>query len=366
MNYQERVKRLQAAIRRRKQDAMLVSQPENRRYLSGFCSGDHGIGELSAVLLVPAKGEAHLITDFRFQLQAEKECPQCRLHIHKKGIFAYLEKLLPDLGIKKLLFESDYTLHSVALKMQENLGKKKIALMPIEGLIEGMRIIKDEEEIEAMRKSVLLNEQVFETIYSSLLDYETEIDVAIALESTMRRMGAEAPSFDSIVASGERGALPHAVPGGNKLQQGKSLTIDMGLVLDGYCSDMTRTFALGKPDEKYMQIHRIVRKAQLAGMDALRAGVTGASVDKAARKVIEDAGYGRYFGHGLGHGVGLAVHESPRLSPSWKKKLQAGMVVTVEPGIYIPGWGGVRLEDMFVVREDGYERLNTNDTWLNV
>ncbi len=140
----------------------------------------------------------------------------------------------------------------------------------------------------------------------------------------------------------------------------------MGLILNGYCSDMTRTFTVGKPDEKYMQLHRIVRKAQLAGMEALRAGVTGASVDKAARKVIEDAGYGEYFGHGLGHGVGLAVHEEPRLSPNWQKKLQAGMIVTIEPGIYIPDWGGIRLEDMFVVREDGYERLNSNDTWLNV
>ncbi len=345
---------------------MLVSQPENRRYLSGFCSGDHGIGELSGVLLVPARGEAHLITDFRFKLQAEEESPQSCLHIHNKGIFTYLEKLLPDLGIKKLLFESDYTLHSVALRLEEKLGKKDITLMPIEGFIEKMRIIKDEDEIDALRKSVRLNEQVFEKIYANLLDCETEVDVAIALESTMRRMGAEGPSFDSIVASGARGALPHAVPGVNPLQQGKSLTIDMGLILDGYCSDMTRTFALGKPDEKYMQIHRIVRKAQLAGMDALRAGVTGASVDRAARQVIEDAGYGKYFGHGLGHGVGLAVHESPRLSPTWKKKLQPGMVVTVEPGIYIPDWGGIRLEDMFVVREDGYERLNSNDTWLNV
>lgn len=366
MNYKKRIERLQASLRGKKYDALLVSQPENRRYLSGYRDGDHGIGESSGVLVVPARGKAHLITDFRFQLQAETESPQTKLHIHTKGIVPYLAKLLPDLKVKTLAFESGYTLHSVAGKMKEMLSKKKIRLAGVEGVVEKLRIIKDDNEIEALRRSVLLNEQVFEKIYANLLDCTTEIDVAIALETTMRRMGAEKPSFPTIVATGERGALPHAVPETHPLQPGKSLTIDMGLILDGYCSDMTRTFALGKPDEKYMKIHRIVRKAQLAGIDAVRAGVTGASVDKAARKVIEDAGYGKYFGHSLGHGVGLAIHEQPRLSPVYKKKLRAGMIVTIEPGIYIPGWGGIRLEDMFVVREDGCERLNTNDTWLNV
>ncbi len=366
MDYSSRVQQLQAVICQKKQGAMLISQPENRRYLCGYCGGDHGIGESSGVLLIPAEGETHLITDFRFQLQAETESPQCQLHIHDKGILPCLTTLLQQLNITSLLFESDYTLHSVVQKMQDSFHPKKISLQPTTGVIEQMRIIKDEAEIETLRKSVRLNEQVFEKIYANLQDCTTEVDVAIAVETTMRRMGAEQPSFSTIVASGERGALPHAVPGVNPLQQGKSLTIDMGLILDGYCSDMTRTFPLGKPDEKYMEIHRIVRKAQLAGMNALRAGVTGASVDKAARTIIEEAGYGKYFGHGLGHGVGLAVHESPRLSPIWQKKLEAGMIVTVEPGIYIPDWGGIRLEDMFVVREDGYERLNTNDTWLDI
>ena len=182
----------------------------------------------------------------------------------------------------------------------------------------------------------------------------------------MRRKGAERPSFDTIVASGANGALPHAVPGSSRVKKNGSLTIDMGLILDGYCSDMTRNLVVGKPSKRYRKLHRLVRQAQLAGAAAVRAGVRGCDADKAARDVIADAGYGDYFGHSLGHGVGLAVHEEPRLSSRSKKKLKAGMIVTVEPGIYIPGWGGIRLENMYVVREDGCENLNSDSTWLDI
>ena len=179
-------------------------------------------------------------------------------------------------------------------------------------------------------------------------------------------MGAEGPSFDSIVASGANGALPHAVPGQSKIKPDQSLTIDMGLVLNGYCSDMTRNFVPKNPSKKYIKLHRLVRKAQLAGIAAIKADVRGCDVDKAARSIIAKAGYGPQFGHSLGHGVGLAVHEGPRLSFANKKKLKAGMIVTVEPGIYLPGWGGIRLENMVVVREDGCEVLNQDTTWLDI
>jgi Xaa-Pro aminopeptidase len=182
----------------------------------------------------------------------------------------------------------------------------------------------------------------------------------------MRVKGAESASFDSIGASGDNSALPHAVPTTSHIAGNRPLTIDMGLVLDGYCSDMTRTFVPGKADKKYKELHRIVRRAQLAGMKAIRAGVSARDVDKAARDVIADAGYGEYFGHSLGHGVGIAVHEAPRLATRSKKKLKAGMIVTVEPGIYIPGWGGIRLENMVLVQEDGCENLNSDTTWLDI
>ncbi len=364
MNYKKRVQKLQASLRGKKLGGLLVTQPENRRYLCGFRGGDNGIQESSGVLFVPSKGPVHLITDSRFQLQAEEEAPLCTVHVFAKTRNELICELAKELKLTSLGFESDYTLHSAVGELESAL--KKIRLVPTTNMVEKMRLIKDEEEIELLRQSVRLNEAVFEKIYSSLMDYSSEIEVALALESTMRTMGAERPAFATIVASGEHGAQPHAIPSNDELHSGGSFTIDMGVVLNGYCSDMTRTFCYGRPSQKYMQIHRIVRKAQLAGIEAIRAGVTGASVDKAARRVIEEAGFGEYFGHGLGHGVGLAIHEDPRLSRLNNKKLKAGMVVTVEPGIYIPGWGGIRLEDMVVVREDGCERLNTNDTWLNV
>ena len=229
-----------------------------------------------------------------------------------------------------------------------------------------MRCIKSEGEIELIRKSVRLNEDVFQEAYSSLSGNETEMDIALQIGTIMRKKGAEGESFATIVASGAASSLPHAVPRREKIQENKPLLIDMGLVLNGYCSDMTRTFCLGKPDDKYLQIHRIVRKAQLAGIKAVRAGVSGKEVDSAARKIITETGYGPYFGHGLGHGVGLAVHENPRVSQRARKHLQAGMIVTIEPGIYLPGWGGIRLENMVVVREGGCEELNKDSTYLDI
>lgn len=366
MQYQQRVKKLQKKLRRKKIDALLVSQPENRHYLSGYKGADHGISESSGLLLVPAKGGVHLLTDFRYQLQAERDVPWAQTVIYPKGALKLLSQLLPELAITSLGFESDYTLHSVADKMTSTLGKKGVQTVPTKGLVDAMREIKDEQEISLIRNAVRLNERVFADIYNSLGDYATEIDVALAIETTMRKKGAERPSFGTIVASGVNGALPHAVPGDSHLADNGSLTIDMGLILDGYCSDMTRNLVPGKPDKRYQELHRLVRRAQLAGAGAIRAGARCSAVDKAARDIIADAGYGEYFGHSLGHGVGLAVHEEPRLSSRSNKILKTGMVVTVEPGIYIPGWGGVRLENMYVVRQDGSDNLNSDTTWLDI
>jgi Xaa-Pro aminopeptidase len=366
MDHQQRIKKLQEKLRRKKVDGLLVSKPENRRYLCGYRGGDHGIAETSGLLLVPASGKVHLLTDFRFKIQAEQEVPWAEVVIYKKGVLRLLGQLLPDLAVSTLAFESDYTLHSFADKMATTLTKKGIKIVPTDGLVESMREIKDEEEIGIIRRAVRLNEEVFTEIYSTIASYPTEIDISLAIETAMRRKGAEKPSFDTIVASGKNGALPHAVPSSSTVEKNGSLTIDMGLLLDGYCSDMTRNLVIGTPSKRYLELHRLVRKAQLAGIAAVRAGVRCCDADKAARDVIVDAGYGPYFGHSLGHGVGLAVHEEPRLSSRCNKKLKAGMIVTVEPGIYLPGWGGIRLENMFVVREDGCENLNCDSTWLDI
>jgi Xaa-Pro aminopeptidase len=366
MYYHNRIEKVQATLRRKKLDALLISQPQNRRYLSGYTAPDHGIGESSGVLLIPSDGQAHLLTDFRFKLQAEAEAPQTCVTLYPKGLLTLLKTLLPDLGIRRLGFESDYTLHSFAGKLTEGCARLGIRTIPLLGLVEDMRVIKDENEIDKIRTSVRLNEQVFQEVFADIHRQSTEIDLAIAIEACMRRHGAESPSFDTIVATGSRSALPHAVPGPVQVREDQPLMIDMGLILNGYCSDMTRTFAFGNTDTRYLEIHRLVRKAQLAGIHAILAGVTAREVDRAARKIITDAGFGPYFGHALGHGVGLAVHEEPRLSSRNRRHLKSGMVVTVEPGIYIPGWGGIRLENMIVVREDDCEVLNSDTTWLDI
>ncbi|GAB6190902.1 M24 family metallopeptidase [Desulfocastanea catecholica] len=366
MDYHQRIAKIQAKLRRKKIDAFLVSKPENRRYLSGYRGGDHGIGESSGMLLVTARGKVHLLTDFRFKLQAEQDVPWAEVVLYPKGLLQLLGPLLGDLQVRSLAFESDYTLHSFADKMMTALAKQGIKSVPTDGLVEAMRLVKDEEEIALIRQAVRLNEKVFIDVYRTLLDYPTEIDVALAIETAMRRKGAEAPSFSTIVASGKNGALPHAVPGSSLVEKDGSLTIDMGLILNGYCSDMTRNLVPGTADKQYLQLHRLVRRAHLAGVAAIRAGVKCCDADRAARHIIAEAGYGDYFGHSLGHGVGLAVHEGPRLSGRSSKKLQTGMIVTVEPGIYIPGWGGIRLENMYVVRDEGCENLNSDTTWLDI
>lgn len=367
MDYAKRVKKLQKQLRREKVDALLVGQPHNRRYLSGFTATDHNIGESSGVLLIPARGEGLLLTDFRYRLQAEQEVPHFQVRIYTRGLTNLLKSLLPKYDIARLGFESDYMLHSTHRAMKDAFKKKGITLVPLSGVIEKMRTIKDAEEIALIRESVTLNEQVFQDIFPTITSSQTEIDIALALEQRMRVLGASGASFDTIVAAGENSALPHAVPQNSRIGATGPLTIDMGLVLNGYCSDMTRTFIPGKRvTKKYQEIHRIVRQAQLAGMAAIKAGVRSKEVDKAARDIIADAGYGDYFGHSLGHGVGLAVHEAPRISTRSKDTLKSGMIVTVEPGIYIPGWGGIRLENMVLVTEEGCENLNSDTTWLDV
>ncbi|HSO08912.1 MAG TPA: Xaa-Pro peptidase family protein [Desulfoprunum sp.] len=366
MDYSKRIKKLQAVLRRRQVDAILITQPDNRRYLCGYTGGDHGIGETSGVLLVPARGGICLLTDFRYRLQAEQDVPWATVVLYPRGLLRLLPRLLPDLGIRKLAFESHYTLHSTATMLAEGLAKVGATTVPLRGLVENMRLIKDEEEIACIRRSVKLNEQVFGEIFPTIHPGRTEIDIAMAIETAMRHHGAEQPSFPSIVASADRSALPHAVPGVLPVEKNRPLTIDMGLVLNGYCSDMTRTFVPGRADDRYLELHRLVRRAQLAGMETIRAGVKASAVDRAARAIIAGAGYGNAFGHALGHGVGLAVHEDPRLSSLNHKQLKAGMVVTVEPGIYLPGWGGIRLENMVVVRDEGCENLNADTTWLDL
>lgn len=362
----DRIIRLQSGLRRRHIDGLLVSQPDNRRYLSGYTAPDHGIQESSGLLLIPAKGRPYLLTDARFTLQAEAEAQLFLVELYSRGLLPLLERLINRLGLQSLAFESDYLLHSTFQRLAGMADKRGLTLVPQLGLIEAMREVKSADELELLRASTRLNETVFQSVYATIEPGMTEREIALALELTMREMGAEGPSFPTIVAFGTNAARPHAVPTDRELQAGDLVLIDMGLIHRGYCSDMTRTFVAGRPDRTYIDRHRVVRAAMQAGIGAIRAGVTGAEVDRVARQVIADAGYGDHFGHSLGHGVGLAVHEAPRLSRTNRKKLRAGMVVTVEPGIYLPEWGGIRLENMVVVGEHGPEVLNRDTTGLDL
>ena len=366
MPRQEVLERIRRSLKRRQLDAILVTQPENRRYLSGYTARDHAINESAGVLLIPCEGEPYLLTDSRFHLQAESEATGFMVKLYPRGLFPLLRSLLKSRKIKRLAFESHYFLHSTAQILAALTEKIKVELVPLTGFVEELRLVKDAEELARIERAVLLNEEVFQEVYRTLRPGQTEKEVALKIETAMRIKGASAPCFDTIVASGPNAALPHAVPGERALREGETIVIDMGLILEGYCSDMTRTVVLGTPDAKTVSLFRLVRKAQLAGLNSLRAGITGQVVDKIARSIIERAGLGERFGHGLGHGVGLNVHEGPSLNYRNRKPLVAGMVVTVEPGVYIPEWGGIRLENMAVIQESDCRILNQDTTFLDL
>ena len=360
------LEKIKAAIRRKGADALLVTQPENRRYLSNYTATDLSIAESSGILLIPNRGVPLLLTDSRYHLQAEKEAAGFEVVLVRSSLLGALSKLLAQMGIRRLFFESHYMLHAAAIKLMDLGNKQNIEMIPVSGMVEKLRTVKSAEEIKKIRQAVRLNEEVFQEVYQNLIPGQTEREVAAAIESTMMIKGAEGVAFPSIVASGSNAAAPHAVPTGRAIKEGEAVIIDMGLKLNGYCSDMTRTVVLGKPDKRTKEIIRLVRKAQRAALKTIKAGILAREADRAARVIITDAGFGKCFGHGLGHGVGLAVHEPPSLNWMRRNKLQSGMVVTVEPGIYLPGWGGVRLENMVVVEEGGCTALNQDTTFLDL
>ncbi|MCW2277319.1 M24 family metallopeptidase [Heliophilum fasciatum] len=325
-------------------DAYLITQPQNRRYLSGFTGSD-------GALLV-TRDQALVVTDFRYWDQVRAECAGWQL-VEQRGAWKEcLADLISEQGWSRVALEAD-----VVTLRQKQLWQQAVdpAVQWVEkvGTVEALRAIKDEAEQAAIARAVELADRGFDYLLGFLRPGVTEREVAIELEFFLRRQGAQGISFDFIVASGARGALPHGVASNKVLAEGDMVTFDYGCVLDGYCSDTTRTVVLGSASPEQRRVYSTVLEAQLAALAGIRAGVTGQAVDRLARDVIERAGYGERFGHGTGHGVGLVVHEAPRLSPLSSDTLESGQVVTVEPGIYLPGWGGVRIEDMVIVRDGG-------------
>jgi Xaa-Pro aminopeptidase len=344
----QRLSKLRKSMAEWNLDAMLVSSAENRRYLSGF-SGSAGV-------LVIKPDQAVLITDFRYFEQVAREAPDFRLAKIETKLADRLPGLLAELGVKRLGFESEHV--TVAQHQEWTNATGDVEWLPTKELVERIRAVKEEEEIQALRGSAALTDAAFAHLLEVIHPGMTETQVAWEIEAYMRAHGASKVAFDLIVAAGPNGALPHARPGSHIIQEGEPIVVDIGCVLDGYCSDMTRTFSLGEPSAHYLEVWQIVLSAQEAVEAAIQAGMTGIEADTLARHVIEGAGYGEQFGHGLGHGVGLAVHERPRASRLSEDVLEAGMSLTVEPGIYLPGEFGVRLEDLVVIRPEGIEILS--------
>ncbi|MCB0212334.1 MAG: aminopeptidase P family protein [Anaerolineae bacterium] len=348
-----RLEKLRELMAEHELDGFLVTQSDNRRYLSGFTGS-------SGVLIITTETQA-VATDSRYYEQVKQQCPDWDLIEIGYDFTGNLLELLREreLGGRRVGFEAD-DISAATLHAWERALKGRLVLVDTQGLVETLRIIKEPDEIEKIKKAVALADEAYEHIAGWMKPGLTEVEIAWELETFMRTRGASALSFDSIVASGPNAAKPHAGASERVIQAGEPITMDFGCVVDGYCSDLTRTVCLGEPaDERYLQVWQTVRQAQEAAEAGAKAGMTGEAIDKLARDIIKEAGYDKNFGHGLGHGVGLVVHEPPRFSFTYPGEVPAGSVMTVEPGIYIPGWGGVRIEDMIVVGDDGVEILTT-------
>ncbi|MBS1879026.1 MAG: aminopeptidase P family protein [Actinobacteria bacterium] len=340
-----RGEKLEAAVAARELDRMLVTDLTNVRYLTGF-TGTNG-----AVICGP---ETRLfLTDFRYTERAEAEVAEWEtVTISADWLGGIAARLGGRVG-----FEDDQMSVRMAEKLKEKLAEGT-ELVAAGGEVEKLRRVKDSEELRAIAEASKLGEEAWRWALERGFLGRSERDVALATEAKIRELGGE-PSFPAIVATGPNGALPHAEPGERVIATGELVVFDMGAKLDGYCSDGTRTFAIGEVGEKGREVYDVVLQAQLAALEAITAGRTGEELDTIARELIGEAGYGEAFGHALGHGVGLEVHEGPRLAQKSDDVLAPGEVVTVEPGIYLAGELGVRIEDFVIVREDGFENLST-------
>ena len=345
-----RIAGLRSAIGDSDIDGMLISDPHNRRYLSGF------IG--SAGYLVITQSGAVLATDSRYTEQAADQATGFEQSKMQGRLSEWFPGILNDLGIRKLGFESD-NLTVSALKMIEDALEEcraEVALEPKSGFTSKLRALKDENEVALLQKAIDIGDAAFEATAALMTPGMTEKEAAWEFEKAIRESGAECLSFDTIVATGPNAARPHHQTGDTPLKEGETIVFDCGATYEGYCSDLTRTFVLGEADEKVARIYNIVLEAQETAIEKVTSGITGGEADAIARKIIDDAGYADYFGHSLGHGLGLEVHEEPNVGPRGATPLEDGMPFTIEPGIYLPGWGGVRIEDV-VVLENGRARV---------
>lgn len=343
MANRDRLEKLRQRLEEKQIDGMLVTSAVNRRYLSGFTGS-------SGYLLI-TRDEAVLFSDFRYRTQAPAEATAFTFVEHGQKWVETVRDKARELGVRKLAYEDhDLTVHGFRQVAEAFEGTE---LLPAGNMVEQIRMVKDDAELAVMKEACAIADKAFEHMLGVLKPGVTEKEAALELEFFMRRLGAAGTSFETILASGERSALPHGTASDRKLAAGEFVTLDFGAYYNGYCSDLTRTVVLGPASDRHREIYDIVLEAQQAVLDGIRPGMTGREADKIARDIIGRYGYGDRFGHGTGHGLGMEIHEEPRLSVSGEVVLAPGMTVTVEPGIYIPGFGGVRIEDDIVITEDG-------------
>ncbi len=354
-----RLDRVRAALAEQRLDGLLVSDGFNRRYLSGFTG--------SAGMLAIAPAAARLATDFRYWEQAESQAAGFEVIHAPRDPGEWFRVLVAPFGGRRLGFEAEHVSVAQLGRWREYLeaapSGQRPELVPVSGLVEALRAIKSPDELASLTQAVALGDAAFADVAARIRPGWSERQVAWEVERHIREHGGDGISFSTIVAGGAWGAMAHARPRDVPLRDGEGVVIDMGALAAGYCSDMTRTIYLGEPDPKFREIYDIVLTAQLAAEEIIETGMGEDTAHEIAHRVIREAGYGDAFGHGLGHGIGLQVHEAPWLRPTSSAPLREGMVFSIEPGIYIPGWGGVRIEDL-VVLEDGHCRVLTRSPKL--
>ncbi|MFC2035854.1 M24 family metallopeptidase [Chloroflexota bacterium] len=339
----DRLQKLRQSLAKNEIDGLFVSQPENRYYLSGF-DGSSGF-----LLITPQ--DAILATDFRYLEQARVQAPDYQIFKISNSTADWFLRLGTELNLGRLGLESGHVTFATYRQYSGILSEaqSKLQLVMVDGLVEYLRAVKEPEEIRIIAKAAEITDSAFEYVEDIARIGMTEKEVAWEIEKYLRENGSRTPPFDIIVASGPNAALPHARPSQRKINSGEPVVIDMGAKFEGYCSDLSRTICLGPHDGTFKKIYDIVLGAQLTALTLVTGDMSGDEADSLAREVIEQTGYGEDFGHALGHGVGLAPHEQPRLGPNSTELLTDGMVFSIEPGIYLTGWGGVRIEDLVVV-----------------
>jgi Xaa-Pro aminopeptidase len=356
----ERLSRLRDVLREQELDAIVITHLSNRFYLSGFLAEDHPPNE-SAGHLVISRDRAALVTSPIEAENAQNQAPDFEIvsiSRDRPGLAANDAEVLREIGAKRIGFEDSAILYHDYRKIKNTLDEDA-TLVPVGNAVDMLREVKTPDEIEKLARALKITDDALARVEPTTKAGESEKAIGWRIEQAFRELGADGPAFPTIVASGPNAALPHHPTGDRIIQEGEPIVIDMGAYVDGYCGDLTRTLWVGEPDPKLREIYQIVFEALEAAEAEIRAGMTGKEGDAIARDIIEKAGYGDRFIHSLGHGLGVRVHEGPSLSPRYDKPLQPGNVVTIEPGIYIPGWGGVRIEDVATITDDGVDIFTT-------